>query len=132
MKKSLFLLVALSVSGQAAKFPAEYVCDNGDRIHLTPQGTEQRLVYSSDKYGNRKGTLDVFKGEGEHKNESIGTIFSLDDYAGHPVAFTLQVKTVDSVVRNVTHNYQFSAEKVESGKCIPVKNGEMIEGDKNY
>lgn len=132
MKTYLFLLVALSATGQAAKFPAEYVCDNGDRIHLTPQGTEQRLIYSSDKYGNRRGTLDVFKGEGEHKNETIGTIFSLGAYAGRPVAFTLQVKTVDSVVRNVTYNYQLSGDKAESGKCLPVKNGMMIEGDKNY
>lgn len=132
MKKYLFLLMAVSVSSQAAKFPAEYVCDNGDTLRLIPQGAEQRLVYASEKYGTHSGTLDVFKGESEHKSEVIGSVFSLDVNAGRPIAFSLQIKTVSDVVHDVTYNYQLYQEKGESGNCIPVKNGLMIEGDKKY
>jgi len=130
MKNYLFFLIFLSVSSQAARFPAEYVCDNGDTIRLTLQGAQQRLIYTSEKYGTHSGTLDVFKGKDEHKNEVIGSVFSLDVNAGHPIAFSLQIKTIGDVFHSVIYNYRLYPDKEESGDCIPIKNGLVIEGDK--
>lgn len=132
MKKYFFLLFAVAASSQAATFPADYLCDNGDKVRLTLNGTEQRLTYTSEKHGTHHGTLDVFKGEGEHKDEVTASVFSLDVNAGRPIAFSMQVRTTSGIVQDVTYNYQLYPKTEVSGKCIPIKNGLMIDGYKNY
>lgn len=130
--KHIAYLLCLSASSHTALFPADYLCDNGDKVRLSMQGAEQRLVYASEKYGTHNGTLDVFRGEGEHKREVTGSVFSLDPNTERPVALSMQVKTVGNVVQEVTYNYRLYPNTEESGKCIPIKNGLIISGGQSY
>lgn len=135
MNRYILPLIFISTSSYSAKFPASYVCDNGDNVHIMMTDFEQRLIYSSSKYGKLNGYLDVFLGEKEYKNEAIADIHGLVKINDNPFSYTLQVQTDNGVVKNggVTYNYIFGPKSMnESGNCIPVKDGVTIEGDKRY
>ncbi|MGV0239989.1 hypothetical protein ACVEIO_007005 [Klebsiella aerogenes] len=138
--KSLYL-TALSLiifSAQAEMFPAVLTCDTGEQIALKMTGPEQRLTYTSSHYGTFNGYLDVFKGvTTERQYEATANIHGYTRYKKSPLHFTLLMKRTNSELVNysITYNYiYFEDEKMinEEGHCIPMKNGGLIEGSKNY
>jgi len=96
---------------------------------------EQRLIYSSSKYGRLDGYLDVFQGQGKHISEAVADIHGQVKINDQPFSYTLQIQTDNgSVIKNgVTYSYIFGHKSLdESGSCLPLKDGVMIEGDKRY
>ncbi|HHJ4219745.1 TPA: hypothetical protein ACQJLA_001416 [Raoultella ornithinolytica] len=122
----------------AETFPAQLTCDTGEEISIKITGNEQRLTYTSSHYGTFNGYLEVFKGQStKNQYEAIANIHGLSRYNSSLLSFTLLMKRINGEIDNNSIIYQYLYTQngrtvKEGGQCIPVKNGEFIEGSKSY
>lgn len=137
-KTIFFVLISLSSTAQCETFPADYLCDNGDKLHIEMKGPEQRLIYESAKFGKSHGYLDVFRGgSSDSGQEAIANIHGMGRFNDEPFAFNLSVKVAGGEVVPDSIEYLYSyyrqgEEVTDSGKCLQFRNTSFIEGSKNY
>ncbi|MNB94752.1 hypothetical protein D3C75_419120 [compost metagenome] len=137
-KTIFFVLISLCTSAQCETFPADYLCDNGDKLHIEMTGPEQRLIYESTKFGKSHGYLDVFRGESSDAGqEAIANIHGMGSFNDQPFAFNFSVKVAgeEVVPGSIEYFYAYYSrgEEVEdSGECLQSKNTSYIEGSKHY
>ena len=139
MKYCYLIILSLTItSAQAETFPAKLTCNTGEQITLKVTGPEQRLLYTSSRYGIFHGYLDVFKGLSPSRQyEAIANIHGMARYRDTPLQFTLLMKRTNGEIdeNSITYRYTYMKDKQiinEEGHCLPIKDGGFIEGSKNY
>lgn len=140
MKYCYLIILSLTIPfAQAETFPAKLTCNTGEQITLKMTGPEQRLIYTSSRYGTFHGYLDVFKGLSSpgRQYEALANIHGMVRYRDKPLHFTLLMKRTNGEIDNdsITYRYTYLKGKQminEEGHCSPIKDGGFIEGSKNY
>lgn len=137
-KTGFTVLISLASAAQSATFPSDYLCDNGENVHIEMKGLEQRLIYESTKFGQLHGYLDVYKGfESNAGQETIAEIHGMDSFKGQPLAFNLNISVIGNQEEpsSITYYYAYyrgDEAVTDEGKCLKVQGSSYIEGSKNY
>lgn len=137
-KTGFIVLISLASAAQSATFPSDYICDNGEDIHIEMKGLEQRLIYKSAKFGQLNGYLDVYRGfESNAGQETIAEIHGVGRFNDQPLAFNLNISVIGNQAEpnSITYYYAYyrgNEAVAEKGECLKVKGSGYIEGSKNY